>query len=198
MGTGVVVTFDAERGFGFLRSPDCAEDVFVHVSAVAGGRPLRPGQHVRFTAEATERGPRAVRVEPGRKGLAPALAGTLGLASALGFGTLALAGLGLPWVGAWVLAINLTTPAFYAWDKHRAVRGRRRVPEAVLLGLAAAGGSPAAIVSMALLRHKTRKLSFRLILAAIVVGQLLLILGIGLSRRGDFRQSRVSERGANA
>ena len=36
MARGVVVSFDLHKGFGFIRSPDYREDVFVHVTAVDG------------------------------------------------------------------------------------------------------------------------------------------------------------------
>ena len=74
MDQGIVVRYDADRGFGFIRSRAFwADDVFVHASAVAGNVLLHPGQRVRFSAEATDKGPRATHVEPGRRGLSPAM-----------------------------------------------------------------------------------------------------------------------------
>ena len=69
----------------------------------------------------------------------------------------------LPWPAAIGLlgGINLATVALYGYDK--AVAGGRslRVPEKVLHLLAFAGGSPAALLSQTLFRHKTVKPSFR-------------------------------------
>ncbi len=73
---------------------------------------------------------------------------------------------------AWLVAISVITFLVFAYDKGMAKMGRGRVPEAVLLGLAAIGGSPGALVAMPVLRHKTAKQSFRLACWAIVVLQL--------------------------
>ncbi len=174
MATGIVVSFDEQRGFGFIRTPDLDGDVFVHVREVQGRCPLRIGQRVRFEVEATERGPRAVRVEPGRVGLAPSIAALLVLAVGLASATLVLhVGPGWGWAGSWVAAINPLTFGAFAWDKRRALRGGRRIPERALLALSLAGGSPAAALAMPLLRHKTRKPPFLLAFAAVLVVQAL-------------------------
>ena len=174
MARGIVVSFDQAKGFGFLRSSSYHEDIFVHRSDVEGGATLRSGQRVEFSASETERGLRASRVIPGRPGLSPAMtAGGLLIAALVGVaGGLREAGLG--WFGAWLGAIGAVTWAAYAWDKRRAGLHERRVPEAVLLGLALAGGSPAAAVAMFTLRHKTRKASFLLGFAGVVAVQVAL------------------------
>ena len=59
------------------------------------------------------------------------------------------------------LAVNVLTFVVYGVDKWKARRGRWRVPEASLLGLAAVGGSVGAWLAMQLFRHKTQKKKFR-------------------------------------
>ena len=59
------------------------------------------------------------------------------------------------------LTINVLTFIVYGVDKWKAQRGRWRVSEAVLLGLAALGGSVGAWLAMQLFRHKTQKKKFR-------------------------------------
>ena len=58
---------------------------------------------------------------------------------------------------------NAIVFAVYAWDKWAATRGMRRVRESTLLFLAVAFGSPGAMLAMRVLRHKTRKLGFTLL-----------------------------------
>ena len=84
-------------------------------------------------------------------------------------------GLDLHEATAWYLAIiNAVAIAAYGWDKLCAIRKWWRVPELMLLGLAAIGGSVGALVAMKLFHHKTLHLKFKygvpLILALQVAG----------------------------
>lgn len=60
-----------------------------------------------------------------------------------------------------VLVVNVVTFAIYGFDKWRARRQARRVPERTLLTWLFATGWPAAWIAMSLFRHKTAKASFR-------------------------------------
>lgn len=81
----------------------------------------------------------------------------------------------LVWVGiASVVAFALT-----ALDKSRARRGRSRIPERVLLGSALVGGSPGLLIGMIAVRHKTRKPSFLLGFALVVLVQVAVAWAIG-------------------
>ena len=171
MASGVVVSFDLRKGFGFIRSPEYRDDVFVHVEEVDGRVPLKSGQRVQFVAKETERGLRATRVVPGAVGLSPALSAAGFLVALLVAATGALHKAGLGWVGGYLGAIGVATWAAFAWDKRQAALEGRRVPESALLGLSLVGGSPAAAVAMFMLRHKTRKTSFRLKFAGVVATQ---------------------------
>lgn len=63
--TGTVKWFNAEKGFGFISSPERG-DVFVPVRALAAGRTtLSPGEAVYFTVRETPRGPEATQVHVG-------------------------------------------------------------------------------------------------------------------------------------
>lgn len=80
------------------------------------------------------------------------------------------------WAACWLISINGTTFGYYGFDKMRARRNASRVPEVVLHGLSAVGGSPAAYLGMRVFRHKTIKGRFRIFFWCIVVMQGLLAL----------------------
>ena len=71
--------------------------------------------------------------------------------------------------------INLVATIVTISDKRRAETHRRRVTERTLLLLAALGGSPAMLLTMLLIRHKTRHPKFMVGIPAIIVLQILLL-----------------------
>lgn len=80
----------------------------------------------------------------------------------------------------WLIPINALALLFMYLDKQFAKRHMRRIPEAVLLGVAALGGSAGALAGMALFRHKTRKARFYLTLPLMLAAQLVLIWKLSL------------------
>lgn len=76
----------------------------------------------------------------------------------------------------YLLAVNVLTFIVYGVDKGKARRGRWRVPEATLMGLAALGGSVGAWLAMQLFRHKTQKKKFRYGVPALFVLQVAAVL----------------------
>ena len=76
----------------------------------------------------------------------------------------------------WLLPVNLAAFFLMGWDKGRARRGARRVPEKTLFLAALLGGSVGAVLGMKLFRHKTRHWYFRFGLPAILFLQLALAL----------------------
>jgi len=184
MTDGVVVTYDPKRGFGFIRVKGMREDVFVHTSELAGGAPLKAGQHVRFEIESDPKGPRAKGVLPGPGGLPPWLAAALGLAVLVGLLAFGFVKLGLGNVGAAFIALNIVTWFVYGWDKRLAGLNQRRVPEAALLGLALLGGSPGAAFGMWAFRHKTRKKPFLVAFGAVLLCQATAAYGWWLQHHG--------------
>ena len=73
------------------------------------------------------------------------------------------------WVLGFYLLMSVVTFTFYGFDKRRAIKGGRRVPEARLHWLELLGGWPGAFAGQLLFRHKTQKLSFRVVFWLIVV-----------------------------
>lgn len=77
----------------------------------------------------------------------------------------------------WIaLLLGTNTSAFFLYmiDKLQAQAHRRRIPEKTLYLAAFLGGSGGALVAMQLFRHKTKKISFQLILAFLILIQILI------------------------
>ena len=66
MATGTVKWFSDEKGFGFITPDDSGKDLFVHHQAIVsdGYRSLAEGAKVSYDAEAGDKGPKAVNVQP--------------------------------------------------------------------------------------------------------------------------------------
>ena len=75
----------------------------------------------------------------------------------------------------YLLAVNLVLFALMGIDKWKAIKGKWRIPEKTLFGLAIAGGSIGGIAGMQLFRHKTKHASFKYGFPAILIAQLALV-----------------------
>jgi len=76
-------------------------------------------------------------------------------------------------IGYVFIFLNVITFSVYGLDKLKAAQHWWRIPEVVLLGLAAAGGSVGAYLGMLVFRHKTRKPLFRFGVPVILLAQVL-------------------------
>ncbi len=75
----------------------------------------------------------------------------------------------------YLIIINFVAVLVTVSDKRRAKKHRWRIPENTLLLLAALGGSPAMLVTMLLIRHKTRHPKFMVGIPVILILQAVVI-----------------------
>lgn len=68
-----------------------------------------------------------------------------------------------------IVVMSFVTFIAYGFDKRRAIKGGRRVPERTLHILAFLGGWPGAIFGQRHFRHKTQKLPFQILFWAVFV-----------------------------
>lgn len=59
---GTVKWFNGEKGYGFIAPEDGSNDVFVHVSNIAGDS-LREGDNVEYDLQEGRKGPEAANVQ---------------------------------------------------------------------------------------------------------------------------------------
>lgn len=80
-------------------------------------------------------------------------------------------------VGLTIYLLLVNAAAFLAFgeDKRRAKRREWRIPEATLMGLAAAGGSLGALAGMRFFHHKTRHRKFTAGVPALLIAQIALL-----------------------
>lgn len=170
--SGVVTTWNDDRGFGFIKPDEAGADVFLHFTAVPRGA-SRPylGQHLTFEVEQDDNGrAKAVRAEPvlaaerGDPVVKPTSV-VVAVGSILAFATVFFVA-HVRWQVPWTIAgiyvvLSILTFVLYAADKRAAQKGRWRTPENTLLLIGLVGGWPGAAIAQQALRHKTKKLSFR-------------------------------------
>jgi len=173
---GKITNWKDDRGFGFISPNGGGEQVFVHVKSFSN-RQRRPvgDEFVTYELTSDEQGQnRAENVAfvgdspaiPTRRRTTvralPALF-LIFVAVSVFVGKLPFAVLGL------YLIASLVTFLVYAGDKSAAELDQWRSKESTLHVLALIGGWPGAFVAQELLRHKSKKLSFRIVFWAIVV-----------------------------
>lgn len=74
-----------------------------------------------------------------------------------------------------IAIINIVTFIIYGIDKYKAKKGRWRIPENSLIGLAIIGGSIGAYLGMRVWHHKTMHLKFKYGIPLIIVIQLVIV-----------------------
>ena len=75
----------------------------------------------------------------------------------------------------YLILVNFSTFLLYGIDKSKARHHRWRIPEAVLLGAAAIGGSLGALSGMYFFRHKTKHWKFRILVPLCLIAQIVLL-----------------------
>lgn len=167
---GKITSWKDEQGFGFIAPNGGGPAVLVHIKSFSS-RAIRPVADDIVTYELTTNSngqPRAERVAlvlDRTSRPAPSPTGPISLVLAAGslmlIGVLALAGKLPSRVLAVYLGMSVMTFIAYAIDKSAARNHQWRISEAKLHLLGLIGGWPGALLAQQVLRHKSKKESFR-------------------------------------
>lgn len=76
----------------------------------------------------------------------------------------------------YLIIVNITAFFMYLVDKVKAIKGRWRIPERTLIGIAVIGGSLGAFLSMNLFRHKTKHKKFTVTVPLLLVIQVVIVV----------------------
>ena len=167
---GKITHWNQEKGYGFITPSAGAKRVFVHISAFRGrGNQPEVNQLVEFSLSTDQKGrPCAVQVsevgarntgQTRRKGR---LTHMLGAAVFLVIVVISvLSGAAPIEILFLYLAASMLSYLFYYFDKSAAQKGSWRTQESTLHALSLFGGWPGALIAQEILRHKSRKASFR-------------------------------------
>ena len=166
---GKIISWNDDRGYGFITPLQGGKQVFIHVSALSD-RNRRPEVNEVVTyalskdkqgrscaANATLAGDK-LKKKAAKKSNPIALLFALAFLFAVGVSVLTGA---LPSIILVAYAVlSLITFIAYAIDKSAAKRGRWRTSEGTLQFLGLIGGWPGAVIAQQTLRHKSKKTSF--------------------------------------
>ena len=92
----------------------------------------------------------------------------------------------------YIALINILTFFMYGLDKSAAVKQKQRIPNRVLLGLAAIGGSAGALAGMYTFRHKTQKKYYTITVPLLLILQLAAAVML-LSGCGSASYTQISQ-----
>jgi uncharacterized membrane protein YsdA (DUF1294 family) len=167
---GKIASWNDSKGYGFIAPLDGGKQLFIHVSAF-GNRNRRPEINDVVTysitkdkqgrpcaADATLAGDKIVRKAP-RKNNKVVMVLALLFLGGVGVSVAKEVLPGSLLIG--YLVLSLLTFIAYAIDKSAAKRGAWRTSESGLLMLGLVGGWPGGLFAQELLRHKSKKTSFR-------------------------------------
>jgi uncharacterized membrane protein YsdA (DUF1294 family)/cold shock CspA family protein len=173
---GRLVSWNDERGFGFIAPEGGGQDVFVHASAFAKeGRHIEVGHDYEFDLDLGKDGrPKAKRVTtiaaPAPPPPKPSFLSQLVhrgprmlVIPAFLFIVLAIASV-QPVSANWFVIYGVASVACFAGyglDKMAASQKQWRVSETILLLIGLVGGWPGGILGQEVFRHKTQKKTFR-------------------------------------
>jgi uncharacterized membrane protein YsdA (DUF1294 family)/cold shock CspA family protein len=168
---GKLISWQDDRGFGFIKPSHGGKEVFLHISTLqAGGRRPKVGDTIYYELTQNKEGKfraknaaikEIILQSKSRKIsslLILAIVSCLPIFGAINF----FLKTGNPIAISLYIFMSLLAFVLYADDKSRAVKGARRIPEKTLHTFELFGGWIGAGIAQQILRHKSSKKSYQM------------------------------------
>lgn len=181
---GILTQWDDKKGFGFITEAKGGRSIFIHINDFVNHQ-KRPQLQSTITFQrcfdqqgrtkainATHQGERLIPAQSKAKGHKRKSTSTALMIPVLF--VIVLLGLmqskAIHWQGVMLYAfMSIFTFIAYALDKKKAQVNQWRTPESTLQILALLGGWPGAMMAQKILRHKSKKITFRVTLILMVI-----------------------------
>ena len=166
--SGVIKTWNEDRGFGFVKPHGGGQDVFLHVAELPKGSRPQAGETVFFhltegkegklrACDAYLQGQRPQAGNSAKLGLFNIV--LMAMPFLLSFALFHKTGNTIP--GLAYATMSFLAIITYSVDKRRALDQKWRIPESLLHSIEVLGGWPGALVAQKQLNHKTKKTSYQ-------------------------------------
>lgn len=184
-GKGKLISWNAEKAFGFIAPFDKSKDIFIHKSGFNNKTRVPEINDIITYTRSVDRNGRTKAIEATYSGekliqKSAAKPNKFSLYLAAFFMVIIVVNWLLGKIPQMILVVysvlSLFTYIVYAMDKSSAKKGNWRTSEGTLHLLALAGGWPGAAFAQQLLRHKSQKKDFRFAFWITVLGNVLALV----------------------
>lgn len=162
MNEGVIVKFNADKGWGFIRSNNFESDLFFHISDFNDTATIQVGQRVEFMPKQSAKGLAVESISVIATPSSPYQRFTfwlIGLTLVI-WAISYVAFSNINFIGHYLIGINAAAFLLFGYDKAIAGTDKDRIPERILHISSLAGGWFGSMAAMMVFRHKISKGAF--------------------------------------
>ena len=184
---GKIITWNDEKGFGFVKPLKDQAQIFIHISAF-NDRKLRPdiNQKVTYELSVDKQGRKSAikiartsdRKIKTKKGKNSAVSMIISITFLIIISCIIFIKQASFLILYAYIIISLVSFLIYGWDKSAAKKNHWRTPENHLHFLSLIGGWPGALIAQNFFRHKSKKQPFRIIFWVTVMINISLFIGL--------------------
>ena len=184
---GKIITWNDEKGFGFVKPLKGNAKIFIHISAFNDGK-LRPeiNQKVTYELSVDKQGRKSAvkiaRTSDRKIKKQRVKNSSISIITAITFLIIVGSIIFIKQASFLILyayiTFSLVTFLIYGWDKSAAKKNHWRTPENNLHFLSLIGGWPGALMAQEIFRHKSKKQPFRMIFWLTIIVNISVFIGL--------------------